>query len=94
MTLKVGLVGARGHTGRELLRLIAARDDLDLAFASSREFEGRSIANMAPETGLPGHFVAYGPEAAAQAVIYLLHSRCILGLYILQQSAVAAQAAV
>lgn len=67
MTLKVGLVGARGHTGRELLRLIAARDDLDLAFASSREFDGRPIADMAPETGLAGSFVAFGPEAVASA---------------------------
>ena len=67
MTRSVGLVGARGHTGRELLRLIAARHDLDLAFASSREFAGQPIAEMAPETGLEGWFVAYGPEAVAKA---------------------------
>ena len=32
MTVRVGLVGARGHTGRELLRLIAGRDDMELVF--------------------------------------------------------------
>lgn len=51
---RVGLVGARGHTGRELLRLIAARDDLELAFASSRELAGQPVHDVAPEieTGL------------------------------------------
>ncbi|MEM8936857.1 MAG: N-acetyl-gamma-glutamyl-phosphate reductase [Pseudomonadota bacterium] len=45
----VGLVGARGHTGRELIRLIARHPDLMLAYAVSREFAGRPVAEIAPE---------------------------------------------
>ena len=33
---RVGIVGARGHTGAELIRLIAAHPALELAFVSSR----------------------------------------------------------
>ncbi len=45
----VGLVGARGHTGRELIRLIAAHPELMLAYAVSREWAGRPVAEIAPE---------------------------------------------
>ncbi len=40
----VGIVGARGHTGVELIRLIAAHDGLELAFVSSRELDGEAVA--------------------------------------------------
>jgi N-acetyl-gamma-glutamyl-phosphate reductase len=39
----VGIVGARGHTGAELLRLIAAHPALDLAFVASRELDGQRV---------------------------------------------------
>jgi len=66
---RIGLVGARGHTGRELLRLIAGRDDFELAFASSREWAGRPVADMAPEIATDLAFEALGPEdVAARAV--------------------------
>jgi N-acetyl-gamma-glutamyl-phosphate reductase len=39
----VGIVGARGHTGAELIRLIAAHPSLDLAFVSSRELDGQRV---------------------------------------------------
>jgi N-acetyl-gamma-glutamyl-phosphate reductase len=43
-TLKsVGIVGARGHTGAELIRLIAAHPSLELAFVSSRELDGQRV---------------------------------------------------
>ncbi|WP_417482384.1 N-acetyl-gamma-glutamyl-phosphate reductase [Maricaulis sp.] len=76
MTRTVGLVGARGHTGRELLRLIAARSDLELVFASSRELAGQPVSDLAPEVGtglmfesLPADAVAARP---ADAVILAL----------------------
>jgi N-acetyl-gamma-glutamyl-phosphate reductase len=65
---RVGLIGARGHTGRELLRLIASHPRLDLAFAASRELAGRPVSDIAPE--FPGilAFEALGAdEAAARA---------------------------
>ncbi len=41
----VGIVGARGHTGAELIRLIAAHPQLTLAFVSSRELAGQAVAD-------------------------------------------------
>ena len=40
----VGIVGARGHTGAELIRLIAAHPALRLAFVSSRELAGQRVS--------------------------------------------------
>ncbi len=40
----VGLVGARGHTGAELIRLIARHSQLELAFVSSRELAGQRVS--------------------------------------------------
>lgn len=65
MTARIGLVGARGHTGRELLRLIAGRPDMELAFASSREFAGKPVAEMAPEVGGSVMFEALAPADIA-----------------------------
>lgn len=59
---QVGLVGARGHTGRELLRLIARHPALSLAFAGSREFAGKSVASLAPEIGDGPIFEAVSAE--------------------------------
>ncbi|MCW0403596.1 N-acetyl-gamma-glutamyl-phosphate reductase [Xanthomonas sacchari] len=39
----IGIVGARGHTGAELIRLIAAHPQLRLAFLSSRELDGQRV---------------------------------------------------
>jgi len=41
----IGIVGARGHTGAELIRLIAGHPDLELAFVSSRELAGQRLAD-------------------------------------------------
>jgi N-acetyl-gamma-glutamyl-phosphate reductase (EC 1.2.1.38) len=40
---RIGIVGARGHTGAELIRLIAAHPLLQLAFVSSRELDGQRL---------------------------------------------------
>jgi N-acetyl-gamma-glutamyl-phosphate reductase len=55
-TYTVGLVGARGYTGKELLALIAAHPNLELAYAGSRRLVGQPVE---------GHGVDYerlGPE--------------------------------
>jgi N-acetyl-gamma-glutamyl-phosphate reductase len=41
----IGIVGARGHTGAELIRLIARHPHLQLAFVSSRELDGQRVAD-------------------------------------------------
>jgi N-acetyl-gamma-glutamyl-phosphate reductase len=40
----VGIVGARGHTGAELIRLVASHPSLELVFVSSRELDGQRVA--------------------------------------------------
>ena len=47
MTTKktIGIVGARGHTGAELIRLVDAHPGLELAFVSSRELAGQRLAD-------------------------------------------------
>jgi|TARA_B110000908_G_scaffold37851_1_gene45515 N-acetyl-gamma-glutamyl-phosphate reductase len=51
--IKVGIVGATGYTGVELLRLLAPRDEVDIAVVTSRELEGTLVADLFPS--LRGH---------------------------------------
>ncbi len=62
----IGLVGARGHTGRELIRLIAGHPELMLAYAVSREFAGRPVATVAPEDNDECIFEALTPDEVAR----------------------------
>jgi len=43
--MKLGIVGARGHVGAELTRLIAGHPHFELAFVSSRERAGQRLAD-------------------------------------------------
>ena len=42
---KVGIVGGRGYTGAELLRLLANHPDMELAFASSSSDVGQPLTS-------------------------------------------------
>ncbi len=68
---RVGIVGARGHTGSELMALVAGHPELTLAFVGSRSLAGRPVA------GFPGlAYEAVAPESleerAADAVVLAL----------------------
>ena len=53
--LRVGIVGAAGYTGAELLRIVHGHPRLDLAFVAARERAGQVLANAVPSTaGVPG----------------------------------------
>ncbi len=43
--ITVGIVGARGHVGAELIRLVAAHPRFELAFVSSRGLDGQRVAD-------------------------------------------------
>ena len=45
MTRRIGIVGARGYVGGELLRLIAAHPQFELAYVTSRELDGQRLAD-------------------------------------------------
>ncbi|WP_421785400.1 N-acetyl-gamma-glutamyl-phosphate reductase [Hyphobacterium sp.] len=76
MTVRLGLIGGRGHTGREILRLLSRRDDLVLAMASSRELAGQAVRDTAPELESDIEFAAIAPDelglASLDAVILAL----------------------
>ena len=44
----VGIVGARGHVGTELIKLICGHPQFDLAYVSSRERAGQRVAAFEP----------------------------------------------
>lgn len=67
MSRRIGLIGARGYVGSELIRLIAAHPDFELAFVSSREREGRLLSDHEPDAPAGMTYVSYGPQDAAAA---------------------------
>ncbi|MED5411930.1 MAG: N-acetyl-gamma-glutamyl-phosphate reductase, partial [Pseudomonadota bacterium] len=46
--INIGIVGATGYTGIELLRLLAQRKDVRLSVVTSRELAGTSVAAHFP----------------------------------------------
>lgn len=63
---RVGLVGARGYAGREMLLLIQHHPDLELGFAASRGSAGRPLREAQPAWEGDDIFVAASPEQVAQ----------------------------
>lgn len=61
----VGLVGARGHTGRELVSLLSKRSGLGLVFAGSRAMAGEMVTALSPDAPRELRFEALDPEAVA-----------------------------
>lgn len=43
--IRLGIVGARGHVGGELIRLVAAHPRFELAYVSSRGLDGQRVAD-------------------------------------------------
>lgn len=62
----IGLIGARGHAGRELIRLISQHPEFMLAYAVSREYAGRRVSELAPEDKDECIFEALTPDEAAK----------------------------
>lgn len=62
---RIGLVGARGHTGRELIAILSRRADTTLDFAVSRAMAGEAVSALAPEADAGLMFEALEPEEIA-----------------------------
>lgn len=73
---RIGLVGARGYVGAELIRLLAAHPRFELAYVSSRELAGQRLAdhNDAYRGELRYTSPAYEdlPQLGADAVVLAL----------------------
>jgi N-acetyl-gamma-glutamyl-phosphate reductase len=65
MSIRIGLIGARGHVGAELIRLIDGHPRFELAFVSSRERVGQAVAGHHPLVGGELHYVEVTPENLA-----------------------------
>jgi N-acetyl-gamma-glutamyl-phosphate reductase len=53
---RIGIVGARGHTGVELIRLIAGHPDFELDFVVSRELAGQAVSAQVPAYRGAAHY--------------------------------------
>lgn len=65
-TYRVGIVGASGYTGAELLRLLASHPNFELVVATGDSKAGESIADLYPSLALAygdRRFDAYSPAA-------------------------------
>ncbi len=55
MALKVGILGAAGYTGAELIRLIDLHPELELVYVAARENAGQTLGAVIPSTeGIAG----------------------------------------
>lgn len=65
-SMKVGVVGASGYAGVELLRLCAGHPDLDVAVATAGSHAGEAVAAHSPSLAAAYPYLVYGaadPEA-------------------------------
>lgn len=58
--ISIGIVGARGHVGTELIRLVASHPRFELAFVSSRALDGQRVADHNPD--YPGDLRYSSPD--------------------------------
>jgi N-acetyl-gamma-glutamyl-phosphate reductase len=61
---KIGIIGASGFTGAELLRLCAAHPDLEIGFATGDTQAGTPVADLYPglaAAAVPERYVAWEP---------------------------------
>ncbi len=64
--VKVGIVGGTGYTGVELLRLLVAHEDVEVATITSRAESGRRVDDLFPN--LRGHYELAFSEPDVQAL--------------------------
>ena len=74
--ISVGIIGARGYVGVELLRLLHTHPHFRIAFASSRELAGQPLSALDPDLGDALRFESLDADAVttrrADAVVLAL----------------------
>jgi N-acetyl-gamma-glutamyl-phosphate reductase len=71
MAARIGVVGARGHTGSELLAILRRHTGLEVAYAASRQLTGDPVPGfdgLLYETGDPDHVAGRDLEAVFLAL--------------------------
>jgi N-acetyl-gamma-glutamyl-phosphate reductase len=64
--MKVGVVGASGYAGVELLRLCAAHPDLEVAVATAGEHRGEAVGRHTPSLAAAYPTLSYSPTSASE----------------------------
>lgn len=67
MSKTIGLIGARGHVGAELVRWLERHPAFELGLAVSRSVAGQPVCALIPESRSHLRFVDQKPEAIAQS---------------------------
>jgi LysW-gamma-L-alpha-aminoadipyl-6-phosphate/LysW-L-glutamyl-5-phosphate reductase len=65
--MKVGIVGASGYVGGELLRLLLFHEKVEVAYATSREYEGELVYRVHPNLRKVTDLVFTKPDPAIVA---------------------------
>ncbi|MBK8285485.1 MAG: N-acetyl-gamma-glutamyl-phosphate reductase [Ahniella sp.] len=65
MAKRIGLIGARGHVGAELVRWLERHSQFELGLAVSRSVVGQPVCALIPESRSHLRFVDDGPAAVA-----------------------------
>ena len=63
---RIGLIGARGFVGSELIRLIQGHPNLSLAYVCSRERDSLLLADFEPTAPAGMQYVNFDPVQALQ----------------------------
>ncbi len=66
MTIKVGIAGATGYGGVELLRLLGGHPETEVVLAGTESYVGQELASVYPH--LAGRVTLLGREASAEAL--------------------------
>jgi N-acetyl-gamma-glutamyl-phosphate reductase len=72
MTIRIGLLGARGYVGSEFIRIISAHPQFELGFVSSRERAGQQVASHEDSYQGELEYVNLDAEQAAQQSVEAL----------------------
>ncbi len=64
---RLGVIGARGFAGGELLRLVADHPGFEVVHLASRQLAGQPFSALGPKLKEQGEIVAPNPQAAAAA---------------------------
>jgi N-acetyl-gamma-glutamyl-phosphate reductase len=71
-TYRLGLIGARGYVGSELIKLVQAHPGLELAFVSSRERDGQLLSEFEQAAPAGMRYCNYSPAQALQDPVDVL----------------------
>ena len=72
--MKVGIIGASGYTGQELVSLLIGHPEIELSMVTSRAHAGKPLSDIIPRLGKCGHnksFVSPGIEELVDSEIEL-----------------------